>query len=130
MTGPSHDTHRLAMALGDYAAMARRYGDMNVAKELLQRALYYESQAAELMADDPDVLWRAVLYRSAASLALQCGEYEEAKRLIATGLAGNPPAQIAAELHEVLKLVKQAQKQEQKGEDKDTLLTHPKKHTA
>lgn len=129
-TGIVQDTHRLAMALGDYAARARRYGDINVATELLQRALFYESRAAELMDDDPDVLWRAVLYRSAASLALQCGEYEEAKRLIATGLAGNPPSEIAAELRDVLKLVKQAQKQEQKGGEKDTLPTEIRQHTA
>lgn len=56
MTSMVHETHRLAMGLTDYAAMARRYGDMNVATELLQRTLYYETRAAEMLAGDPDEL--------------------------------------------------------------------------
>jgi hypothetical protein len=35
-------------------------------------------------------------------LALQCQEYREAERLIATALSGNPPVEIAEELRELL----------------------------
>jgi hypothetical protein len=42
------------------------------------------------------------LLRSAATLALDCGEYRQAERLASIGLAGNPPAEIAVELREVL----------------------------
>ena len=41
-------------------------------------------------------------YRSAASLALQCQQFREAERLIATALSGNPPVEIAEELRELL----------------------------
>ena len=34
----------------------------------------------------------SILYRSAASLALQCGKLREAERLIAKALSGNPPS--------------------------------------
>ena len=49
-----------------------------------------------------DALTRSVLYRSAATLALDAGETQEARRLAECGLAGAPPAEIADELREVL----------------------------
>src|SRR5437867_716112 len=101
------DTHRLATSLADYAATARRNGDVDVAEELLHRALYYEAQAAKLVAanldDEPR---RSTLHRSAASLALQCGQYDEAERLITAGLSGMPPDDIDAQLRDLLREVK------------------------
>ena len=44
---------------------------------------------------------RSVLFRSAASLAIDCKEYLEAERLIGEGLAGNPPPDIRIELREL-----------------------------
>ena len=58
-----------------------------------------EKQAAEQSQTEPT---RSVLYRSAATLALDCGEYREAERLVAAALAGTPPEAIANELREVL----------------------------
>ncbi|HEX5271222.1 MAG TPA: hypothetical protein VFW33_12065, partial [Gemmataceae bacterium] len=58
---------------------------------------------AALAASDPSLEpTRSVLHRSAASLALECGEYREAERLIATALAGSPPETIAEELRDLL----------------------------
>jgi hypothetical protein len=48
---------------------------------------------------------RSVLYRSAASLALDCSEFAEAERLIASGLAGYPPSEIAEELRDLYERV-------------------------
>ena len=45
---------------------------------------------------------RSILYRSAASLAKQCGKYREAEQLIAKALSGNPTSEIATELRELL----------------------------
>jgi len=45
---------------------------------------------------------RSILHRSAATLAVQCGEYEAAQRLIYRALAGNPPSDIEAELKDLL----------------------------
>jgi hypothetical protein len=60
---------------------------------LLENALDYEPT-------------RSVLYRSAATLARDCHDYGEAKRLIQKGLMGRPPDDIAEELKELLDLVK------------------------
>ena len=123
--GNIQDTHRLAMSLADYAATARGNGDVDVAEELLHRAFYYESQAAKLVAanldDEPR---RSTLHRSAASLALQCGEFGEAERLIIAGLSGMPPDEVDAELRELLREVKK-----QKGGKNDALLSQARKHS-
>ncbi len=48
---------------------------------------------------------RAVLFRSAASLGIDCGEFREAERMVALGLTGNPPENICDELRDVLEKV-------------------------
>ena len=123
--GNVQDTHRLATSLADYAATARRNGDMDVAEELLHRAFYYESQAAKLVAANLNAEpTRSTLHHSAASLALQCGEFEEAERLIIAGLSGMPPDEIDAELRDLLREVKK-----QKGGKNDALLSQARKHS-
>lgn len=123
--GNVQDIHRLATSLTDYAATARRNGDMDVADELMHRALYYESQAAKLVAanldDEPR---RATLHYSAATLALQCGQYDEAERLIIAGLSGMAPDELDANLRTLLQEVKR-----QKGGRNDALLSQTRKHT-
>jgi hypothetical protein len=95
--------HERAMALSDEAFLAKRQGDQLRALRLSHEALRNEVAAAELVKDnlaaEPT---RSVLYRSAASLAIDCEEYREAERLIATALAGNPPVEIAQELRDLL----------------------------
>ncbi len=103
---PVSDIHRKAMSYTDYAAIARRYNDLEIQGELLYRAFELERQAAEMLADRfDDQLTRSVMYRSAASLAMQCGEYSEAERLISVGLEGTPPSSIAQELRDLKKEV-------------------------
>ena len=123
--GNIQDTHKLATALTEYAATARNKGDTDVAQELMQRALYYEAQAAKLVAanldDEPR---RSTLHKSAASLALQCGQLEEAERLIIAGLSGMPPDDVDAELRSLLLEVKK-----RKGGRNDALLSQTRKHT-
>jgi tetratricopeptide (TPR) repeat protein len=120
------ELHDQAMALSSRATLARIRGDLDEAREFARQALPYEAKAAAMLFDRLDAEpSRSVLYRSAASLALQCGEYEEAERLIATGLAGHPPDEIAAELRDLLAEVK-----EQKGGPNDALLPQTRKHPA
>ncbi len=65
-----------------------------------------EKQAAILCAADTALEpTRSVLYRSAAALALRCKEFREAERLIAGGLSGDPPEDIACELRDLLEQV-------------------------
>jgi hypothetical protein len=100
------DMHREAMRLADEADRLRRQGNPEAARERLQEAFEQERQAAERSAtgQSPEPT-RSVLHRSAASLALESGNYREAERLIATALSGNPPDEIADELRDLLEQV-------------------------
>lgn len=65
---------------------------------------FEKEQEAALLADflhnpEPGL---SILYRSAASLALQCGKLREAERLVAKALSGNPSSEIATELRDLL----------------------------
>ncbi|HXG11136.1 MAG TPA: hypothetical protein VNK04_15355 [Gemmataceae bacterium] len=100
---PIADLHREAMRLADEADHFRRQGDLQTAQERLRQAFERERRAAELSAPDHSYEpTRSVLHRSAATLALECGEYREAERLIAAALTGNPPDEIAEELRDLL----------------------------
>ena len=94
-----NEIHQKAMELAEQAFTARRGNDPVTAHSLAYRAYLLEKQAAEQSQTEPT---RSVLHRSAATLALDCGEYREAERLVAAALAGNPPEPIATELREVL----------------------------
>lgn len=94
--------HYDAMEWADKGDSAKRQGLPNEAKDFYRYAFRDESRAAELVAPYLDLEpTRSVLHRSAASLAMQCGEPAEAASLIEVGLAGNPPAEIADELREL-----------------------------
>lgn len=100
------EIHHEAMELADQAYVARLHGDSEKAKELLRKAFEKEREAARLMVDDHDKEpTRSVLHRSAASLAIDCGDIREAERLISLALAGNPPDEIASELRDLLEQV-------------------------
>lgn len=95
--------HLQAMDLAERAFLAKRGGDAALAGRLTREAFQLERQAAEAMIDQWSVEpTRSVLLRSAASLAIDCREYREAERLLAAGLAGDPPPEIALELRELL----------------------------
>lgn len=93
-------SHRAAMDLAEQAHEARRRGELVLAEELLLQALKHEANAAR---DTPHDLepTRAVLFRSAATLALQAREFRTAEQLVGEGLAGSPPDDIADELRDL-----------------------------
>lgn len=94
--------HREAMDLAELAQVAKLRGEVEQSNHLLKQAFAQESSAAALIANhweyEPT---RSVLHRSAASLAIECGEFEMANRLIVTALSGNPPVEIAEELQDL-----------------------------
>jgi len=101
-----HDLHHEAMRLVDEAEAARRQGNVQLARERLHQAFDHERQAADLVNGDFSLEpTRSVLHRSAASLALECGALRDAERLIAAALSGDPPAEIAEELRDLLEQV-------------------------
>jgi hypothetical protein len=94
--------HREAMDLAELAQVAKLRGEIEQANHLQRQAFTKESSAAALIANHWEAEpTRSVLHRSAASLAIECGEFEIANRLIATALSGNPPAEIAEELQDL-----------------------------
>jgi hypothetical protein len=95
--------HETAMAFAEQALMSH---DSLNANKLFRSAFEHERKAAELLEDALDYEpTRSVLYRSAATLARDCQDYGEAKRLIQKGLMGRLPDDIAEELKELLDLV-------------------------
>ena len=111
--------HNEAMDLalkGDIAAKSDPKGDETIT--LYTEAFEKEREAA-LLADfmqnpEPGL---SILYRSAASLAMQCGRYREAEQLIAKALCGNPTEEIARELRQLLQNI-----YVQSGRDEDVLI--------
>jgi tetratricopeptide (TPR) repeat protein len=93
------ELHDKAMRLSYLALVARETGDIKRAEELAREALGYEEKAAALVPDEKaSEPTRSILYRSAASLAYQCKEFQLAQQLIARGLAGFPPPKVEGEL--------------------------------
>ena len=99
--------HREAMDFSEKAQIARIKG-MN-RKEVLaffRKAFRLEKEAAMLLKDEKaKLVTRAVLFRSAAVLAFDCGEVSEIEELINLGLSGEVPPQIADELHDLKRVV-------------------------
>jgi len=95
--------HREAMELVDQAVLAREEGDLDYVLEIAPEAFEKERAAADLVFGQLDLEpTRAVLHRSAATLAVECGRLRDAERLIGRALAGNPPQDIADELRDLL----------------------------
>ncbi|HET6381844.1 MAG TPA: hypothetical protein VFJ58_00510 [Armatimonadota bacterium] len=110
------DSHRYAMELVDEALRARAIGQPERAREFFEKAMAEEAAAASLVPptgeSEPT---RSVLYRSAATLAMDCGQLREAERLAAAGLSGYPPPEIAEELRVVIDRASFARHLETKG---------------
>lgn len=100
------ELHREAMVLVDDALSARQHGQEKRYLALMKRALEQETAAADQLANSQEVEpTRSVLHRSAASIAVDCGELPLAEKLICRGLLGNPPGEIAEELRDLLEQV-------------------------
>ena len=84
------------------AFVAKLRGGLEQASQLTRQAFEKEQEAAALIAHQLDAEpTRSILHRSAATLAIDCGEIKAAERLIATALSGNPPEEIASELKDL-----------------------------
>jgi len=96
------DLHRQAMEQADLAHETRREGHLELAHKHFDQAFRLEREAAELLANRPDAEpSRSILFRSAASLAVQSGAIMEAEKLVCMALAGSPPNDIADELRDL-----------------------------
>ena len=109
--------HQKAMEFAEQAEIAKLRGAGHArVQELLRGAFEQECQAADqvatLLEAEPT---RSVLHRSAAALAIDCGEIKIAERLITTALAGNPPMEIAIELKDLFIQINLPQYLERRG---------------
>ena len=96
--------HKEAMDLAEKASVARLKDDLKNAENLLREAYKKESDSAKMLVDEYDFEpTRSILFRSAASLAMECNRLLSAERLIGFGLSGNPPEEIAEELRSLQK---------------------------
>jgi hypothetical protein len=95
--------HDEAMNCAAEACMMTMIGESKKAFELNELAFKKEKEAALLLLDKLEFEpTRSVLCRSAASLAIECNHTREAEQLVALGLFGNPPDEIAEELRNLL----------------------------
>ena len=97
------ETHREAMNFSEAAQIAQiKGGNESDVLSSFRKAFDLEKKAAMLLKDEEtDLVTRAILFRSAAVLALDCGEYGEAEKLIGLGLSKDAPMQIADELRDL-----------------------------
>lgn len=97
-----NDLHNDAMNLAQMAAVAKLKGTLSEANELYYQAYENEANAARLLTGNYEAEpTRSILFRSAATLAIQCLEFSAAEKLVALGLSGNPPPNVANELRDL-----------------------------
>ena len=115
--------HEEAMDFSGKAQVSRIRGANE--KEVLtffREAFRLEKEAAMLLKDEKvKLITRAVLFRSAAVLALDCDEISEAEKLISLGLSGRVPPQIADELRGLKKNI-ESHRRTELYEDQKTVL--------
>ena len=97
------EIHHKAMEWADEGQLCLYRGDHSSARQAFRKAMELEREAACAAGDtEPD---RSVLFRSAGSLALNCDELRTAEQLLAHGLSGEPPEEIAEEIRDLLEQV-------------------------
>ena len=117
------DLHQKAMFFAQDALVAAHKGDKKNAVMLYKNAFDLERNAAMSLVDTNNEPMRSILFRSAASLALNCGLDREAEIMISYGLIGTPPKDIHQELLELLDDVKH-ERQLKKKDDTIVLIGH------
>ncbi len=90
------------MDLAQLALLSRQQGDTERADVLARDACVYESHAADLLpAEHAAEPLRSLLYLSAASLAYQCQDFQQARKLAHKGLCGFPADSTRRDLHDL-----------------------------
>lgn len=99
------ELHAAAMDRAELAMLARLGHEYDQARLLFGEALQLELRALNALKTMNAEPTRSILRRSAATLALDCGEPLVAEKLIAQGLADGAPASIADELRDLMEQV-------------------------
>ena len=109
--------HNQAMYFVDQANAAnRRNAPVEEVAELANKALHFEMKAAAKVLGNLEAEpTRSILFRSSASLALQCHRYGEAIRLAAIGLSGYVHPEFRDELIDVINEARAKEKANEKA---------------
>jgi hypothetical protein len=100
------ELHNQAMEIADLADLQKIQGNKEEAFSLYEQSYDLEYKAAiKAYGDNVGEPSVSILLRSAASLAMSCRKYRNAEKLIALALSGEPPAEIAEELRDLLENV-------------------------
>ena len=102
----SNDIHNEAMDYAEYALSAKRRGDTVEAAQLFAKSLELERKAIDLLTERVEPEY-SILHRSAATLALDCGEFRLAEQIASKALAGDPPEHVVWQLRSVTEQVTQ-----------------------
>ena len=94
--------HQQAMDHAERADALRLDGALIEAQEEARAAYLLEEKAAMLLLNEHEMEpSRGILFRSAATLAVEAEEFRAAERLACMGMIGTPPAEVMDELREV-----------------------------
>ena len=100
------DYHNRAMELTELAFIHKIKGEIDSSEKHFIDALRNELHAIEIMESSGVIEpTYSVLLRSAATLALDCGDHRHSEKLIAKALSNEPPLEIAEELRDLLEQV-------------------------
>ncbi len=94
--------HAEAMKHANDGFTHRYLGQQDEATAAFRSAWGLEREAAMLLLREEIEPTRSISFRSAASLALLCGELEDAQKLAHIGLGGSPPPRVRKVLEAVL----------------------------
>lgn len=93
--------HEREMETADLADSERRATGEERDRELFRQALQFETAADARLVSASLEPTRSILFRSAASLALDCGLYSQAAEPVGEARSGAPPPEISEELTEI-----------------------------
>lgn len=96
--------HKKAMEFADLGLRRRARGNAEESLEYFEQALHYELAAIDELDKTEELAW-AVLHRSAGTLALDCRDFLQAEKIVATALAQEPHPEIAEELRGLLEQI-------------------------
>ena len=96
--------HKKAMEFADLGLKKRAHGNAKDSLVCFEQALRYELKAINEL-DQKDGLAWAVLHRSAGTLALDCRDFRQAEKIVASALAQEPHPAIAEELRDLLEQI-------------------------
>lgn len=97
----SRELHQRAMDLAHKAFLLKMQNKTEESIVLFEDAFNLEREAAFIEQDNYSAITRYVLFRSSASIAINANKLRDAEEMIAYGLIGSPPNDIADELRDL-----------------------------